>query len=81
MRTRFRRVITGATTSLRDHRRMPLPSVAITHGRGRVAPMHVPQDELEAQAQRLAAYDARDLTGSVCGDPPVGMSALDEREG
>lgn len=56
-----------------------LPDIAIK-GRGRVAQMRIPQDELEAQAERLSAYAARDLTGRIFNDPPVGMSALDERE-
>src|SRR5262249_30704133 len=32
---------------------------------------------IAAQAERLNAYDRRDLTATVCGDPPPGYSALD----
>lgn len=60
-------------------RRTPLPSVAIA-SRGRVIHPDTTQDEIAAQAARLSAYAARDLTASIMGDPPVGFSALDERE-
>ena len=30
--------------------------------------------------ERLTAYDRRSLTGSCCGDPPVGFSALEQRK-
>lgn len=36
-------------------------------------------EALIEQADRLAGYSARDLTASICGDPPVGFSALDRR--
>lgn len=39
---------------------------------------NVPKDVLAEQARRLSAM-ARDLTGSLLGDPPLGFSALDRR--
>lgn len=35
---------------------------------------------LSARDERRHAYDARDLTALICGDPPKGFSALDRRE-
>jgi hypothetical protein len=37
-----------------------------------------PTGALEGQVERNAAYH-RDLTGAICGDPPVGYSALDRK--
>jgi hypothetical protein len=39
-----------------------------------------PTSTLEEQIKRNAAHH-RDLTGSICGDPPVGYSALDRKRG
>jgi len=33
-----------------------------------------------ARIERLTAYDRRSLTGVVCGDPPIGLSALEQRQ-
>lgn len=33
-----------------------------------------------ARIERLTAYDRRSLTGSCCGDPPVGFSALEQSQ-
>lgn len=38
-------------------------------------PLHL----LAARDARSEAYDARDLTGAIMGDPPKGFSALDRR--
>jgi hypothetical protein len=35
-------------------------------------------DDLEAQSERDVAHH-RDLTGVICGDPPIGYSALDRK--
>lgn len=35
------------------------------------------EDMKAAQRARQDAFDARDVTGQLCGDPPVGQSALD----
>lgn len=40
--------------------------------------MH-PDECDRARIERLTAYDRRDLTGIVCGDPPVGFSALEQK--
>lgn len=39
----------------------------------------IEQQRLGQAAARLAAYDARDTTGILCNDPPVGHSALDRK--
>ncbi len=47
-------------------------------------PMPLPEpqsaDEQERdRIERLTAYDRRSVTGVVCGDPPSGFSALEQR--
>lgn len=37
-------------------------------------------DSERARIDRLTAYDRRSLTGIVCGDPPIGLSALEQRQ-
>jgi hypothetical protein len=39
-----------------------------------------PTSAVEEQVKRNAAHH-RDLTGAICGDPPVGYSALDRKRG
>lgn len=39
----------------------------------------VPLDTLAERDARRIASDERDLTGTLCGDPPKGFSALDRR--
>jgi len=39
-----------------------------------------PTSAIEEQIGRNAAHH-RDLTGAICGDPPVGYSALDRKRG
>jgi hypothetical protein len=39
-----------------------------------------PTSGVEEQIKRNAAHH-RDLTGAICGDPPVGYSALDRKRG
>lgn len=48
----------------------------------RLPPERCPHDQKQERAriERLTAYDRRDLTGVVCGDPPVGFSALEQRQ-
>jgi hypothetical protein len=41
-------------------------------------PTEAPMCTLEGQIKRNAAYH-RDLTGAICGDPPIGYSALDRK--
>lgn len=47
--------------------------------------MRIEDRELAAamteRLRRVIAEDQRDLTGAICGDPPVGYSALDRRVG
>ena len=39
-----------------------------------------PASAVEEQVKRNAAHH-RDLTGAICGDPPIGYSALDRKRG
>jgi hypothetical protein len=39
-----------------------------------------PTSAIEEQVKRNAAHH-RDLTGAICGDPPLGYSALDRKRG
>jgi hypothetical protein len=39
-----------------------------------------PASAIEEQVKRNAAHH-RDLTGAICGDPPIGYSALDRKRG
>jgi hypothetical protein len=43
-------------------------------------PNEGPASAIEEQVKRNAAHH-RDLTGAICGDPPVGYSALDRKRG
>lgn len=38
-----------------------------------------PGEDILAERDRRASAPARNLTGAICGDPPVGFSALDRR--
>lgn len=38
------------------------------------------QEQERARIERLTAYDQRSVTGQCCGDPPVGFSALEQRQ-
>src|SRR3990167_4192769 len=52
------------------------PSGAIAHS---IHP-RIDKSTREQQLRRLEAYDARDISASIFGDPPRGFSALDLRE-
>ncbi len=41
---------------------------------------HVAPELIAERDARKAAYDRRDQTATFCGDPPVGFSALDQRD-
>lgn len=51
---------------------VPLPTLYAT------APVVIPPSVIDEAQKRLAA--PKSLTGWICGDPPMGFSALDRRE-
>lgn len=58
----------------------PVPTIKSTRPKAQVITEHRPTAAQIEDAIRRAMMPARDLTGLILGDPPVGRSALDEKQ-